>query len=128
MLLWGQKVHHLTRYFFFLGIVAFGLYWTRIHDEIAFLVTGPPIFLSFWLKRFLDDSITLPDSPGVIHFLFLMPITIAYFSLMGFLLKNIWNEKGLVRIVTLLALAGFLVYIHYQAQKYLTGYFELPGP
>jgi hypothetical protein len=46
----------------------------------------------------------------------------------GFQLKQLWNERGSIRFVSLGALILFLLYMHYIAWKNLSLYFIPAGP
>ena len=122
------KIHHLIRYFLLLAIVFFVGYKERVGDPVFFFFMGPPIYLAFWLKRISSFYLgTLPSTPAVNDFGFLLPLTLLYFGLTAFQLKQLWNERGWIRGLSLLALVGFLFYVHYISGKNLSGYF-VAGP
>ena len=55
---------------------------------------------------------------------FLLPLSILYYTLIGFQIKQLWNESGVARTLTLITLVGFLIFIHVFAWKNISGYFQ----
>jgi len=117
------KADHLVRYFVLLGLLSFGIYWFRWNDSLAFCFLGPVIYLSFWLREILSGYTTLPDSETFNSLAILLPLTFFYYLLIGAHFKRLWNEMGLARTLTILALLGFLLYIHLTAWYHLSGYY-----
>ncbi len=117
-----QKVHHLIRYFVLVGIVVFVGYVKQLNDKIFLLFMAPPIYLAHGLKKIISGTIALPSSQTVNIYFFLMPVTILYFGLIGFQLKQLWNERGTVKIGILILFVGFLGYIHYASWKNVLSY------
>jgi hypothetical protein len=120
-----QKIHHLIRYFILLAIVAFIAFTQKIAYGIVLILLGPPIYLAYGLKKIIVDLIwSIPSSDAINLYGFILPITILYFGLMGFQLKQLWNERGTVRTLSLLAMVGFLFFIHYFCWKNLLMYLK----
>lgn len=127
MRLLPRKIDHLTRYFTALGILVFWGYLQRWNDKISLIFIGPPLYLAQGLKKILTSSFEqIPPSASLNHFGFLMPVTLFYFGLMGFLLKQLWNERGGIRNISITAFAAFLIYIHYTAWVNLFAYLQAP--
>lgn len=120
-----RKIHHLIRYFVLLGVAAFFAYLKQWNDEITFYVIGPPLYLGYFLKQLISGYVSLPNYANFNHFAILLPVTVFYFGLLGTLLKILWNEYGGMRVPTLLAYWGFLIFIHYFAAQNLLAYFEV---
>lgn len=120
------QIHHLIRYFFVLGVISFVAYVKRWSDAVSLFIMGPPLYLSHGLKKILKDYVNLPDTQTINYYAFLLPITVIYFSLMGFQLKQLWNETGKIRFISLFALIAFIAYIHYKAWGNLSAYFAIP--
>ena len=118
-----RHVQHLTRYFALLGLVFFGLYYTGIATKIILPLLGPVLYLTHTIKSAIASNIhSLPDNNKVNMFGFLLPVTFVYYTLVGFQIKQLWNESGIARTLTLVTLLGFLVFIHFFAWFNLIGY------
>ncbi len=120
------QIHHLIRYFFLLGILAFVAYLKRWSDDITLVVMGPSLYLTYGIKSAVSSIVALPSSQNFIYYAVLMPVTIVYFSFIGFQIKQLWNEKGPIRFISLFAMFSFLIYIHYVTWKNLSAYFAVP--
>ena len=123
-----KKIHHLIRYFVLLGIVIFVGYVKRWQDPLFLLLIGPALYLAYTLKQAVISLISLPPSEMINYYAFLMPVCLLYFGLLGFQLKQLWNERGKIRFVSLFALIVFVIYIHYSAWGNLSSYFFIPDP
>lgn len=119
------QIHHLIRYFFILGILAFVAYFKRWNDELALIPMGPPLYLTEALESFISPMVGFPRTQTFIYYAFLLPLTILYYSLIGFQIKQLWNERGPIKIISLVALIAFIGYIHYTAWKNLSVIFSL---
>ena len=120
-----QKAHHLIRYFLALGAASFFAYLKQTEADWPFLLVGPPLYLAHGLKKLISSQIfALPSSNAINQYGFLLPITMLYFGVIGFQLKQLWNERGIIRTISLVVFVGFLAYIHYVAWKNLTTYFS----
>ncbi len=119
-------IHHLIRYFFVLGVLAFVAYIKRWSDGISMIIMGPPLYLSYGLKNLLSGSLSIPNTQTVNYYGFLLPVTVLYFSIMGFQLKQLWNETGKIRFISLFALSVFILYIHFKAWSSLSAYLTPP--
>jgi hypothetical protein len=117
-----KTIHHLIRYFLLIGILAFAGFALKWNDAIFFSLIGPPLYLAFHLKQALTSVVPIPSSPTVNNYAFILPITLIYFGLLGFQMKQLWNERGFIRILSLFALILFLLYIHFWCWKNLLGY------
>lgn len=112
------KIHHLIRYCLLLSVLALASYHLNWQLNIFFAVLGPPVFISSLLKTFLTDI--LGDSmPVVSNMVYTVPITLAYFGISGFLLKELWNERGPIRFISLVAFVCFLIFIHVSSWMYI---------
>ena len=84
------KIHHLIRYCLLLSVLALTSYHLNWQLNIFFAVLGPPIFISSLLKTLLTDI--LGDSmPAISNMAYAVPITLAYFRINRFLLKEPLN-------------------------------------
>ena len=122
-----RHIRHLARYFALLGAAVFALHWFGIAEKIVLIFIGPPIYLAYLLKSGAESYIEIQNTPANNHFFFLLPVTVVYYTLIGFLVKQIWNERGWIQRITFMALFTFLVFIHYGAWEWLSGYFQ-PAP
>lgn len=107
-----KRIKHLARYFGILALVCFGGY--KASNQFSFLtLLGPPLFLVYWLRT-QGDFITrwIPNNPFFNDLFLFFPLTVIYFGLVGFQLKNFLNERGFIRLLGLAALIAFLIYIH----------------
>ena len=112
----------LRRYFLVLGILSFATYLFQLHRGVSLVLAGPAMFISIWIKKFLYTYIPLPASDFIYNFFFMLPVTLLYYLGIGFLLKKLWQEQGIVRTVTILALVSFLVYLHFSTYQSLITY------
>ena len=117
-----KKILHLVRYFVFIGIGAFIGYIRDIHD--AFLVPmGPSIYLAYYLKKATSLVVgKMTFSQDMDFYIFLLPVSVLYWVIIGFQFKQLINEKGLIRIISLVGLIGFLIYIHFLSYKNLSAF------
>ena len=121
-----KKIGHLTRYFVLIGIIAFLLFRIGIISRIALIVIGPVIYLAYWIKNSISSLIfEIPASEAINDFVFILPMIIVYFAFVGFQLKQLWNERGLIRFLSLIALSGFLLFIHFISWKNLTAFYSV---
>ena len=122
-----KKIHHLIRYFLAIGILVFVGYLKHWQDDLLLILIGPCLYLAYTAKIAIFSFISLPESKTLNDYFFLMPICILYFGLFGFQLKQLWNESGKIRFLSLFALITFVVYIHYTAWGNLSDYFLTPA-
>ncbi|MFA6600563.1 MAG: hypothetical protein WC352_00840 [Candidatus Omnitrophota bacterium] len=119
-----KRIHHLIRYFIILGVVSFAGYVMRWQDQVFVVLVGPSIYLAHMLKGFvLSYLTTLPKTDTTDLYGFLMPVTLAYYGLTGFLMKQLWNERGFIRSFSLVIFVAFLLYIHWKTSVNLAAYF-----
>ena len=124
-----KQFHHLIRYFLIIGLLVFfgyikhwGVHW---HFDFFLVLIGPALYTADQLKNLITTYVrSLPNQKDWNYYAFLLPTTVLYFCLVGFQLKKLWNERGKIRILSILALIFFLVYIHNLAWKNLTNYFK----
>lgn len=126
MFFFQRRIAHLARYFFFLSILIFVFYWLRINDSAALVFIGPCIYLGYFVESLLDSSIDINHTETLKDFAFVLPVTLVYFTALGFLLKQLLNERGFLKIVTVLTLIGFVGFIHVMAWQKLTAYVVPP--
>lgn len=119
------RIHHLARYFGILALVClFGYLFTPL-SYLFLLFMAPAIFLTSLLRTYGGFLVgVLPDQPFFNNLFLLFPLTIIYFGLVGFQLKNILNESGKIRILVLILFILFLIYIHLFTFKELSLYWE----
>lgn len=118
-----KRIHHLIRYFVIIGMISFAGYVMHWHDSTFLLLNGPAIFLAYEAKRLAFLFFPhIPKTETIQLYAFLLPVIVFYFSFSGFLFKQLWNERGLVRTICFLAFLVFLVYIHWATWNHLTGY------
>lgn len=119
------KVHHLIRYFLILGILTFVGYVKQWMPQIFVIFVGPAIYLAYGLKKVVVQYVwSIPSSPNVQFYGLLLPMTLLYYGLVGFQLKQLWNERGKIRLLSLAVFIGFIVFIHYKSASALNGYFN----
>ena len=127
MLFLLRHVRHLTRYFFVLGGLAFYLHYQGSVPEVSLVLMGPAIFLAHFLHTNLSVYIPVEETRQILDFGYLLPVTLFYFTLTGYLFKQLWNERGFMRTLTMVALFVFMAAIHYMSWKALAGY-AIPNP
>ena len=121
------KIHHLIRYFVVLGLIASIGYANHWQDKIFLLLVGPILYLSAPLQNLIEKFVG-PMNHSIVVNLYgiVMPITILYYGIIGFQLKQLWNEQGFVRLMSMFAMIGFILFVHYLSWTHLNGYFALP--
>lgn len=118
-----KRINHLIRYFIPFGCLIFFGYWRGVNDYLFLFLIGPVLYLAASLRDAISGYIAaVPFNETLNNFGFLLPLSAAYFGLLGFLFKKLWNERGFIRNLSLVALVGFLVFIHYTAWQNLLGY------
>lgn len=119
-----RHIQHLARYFAVLGLLVFGLYHSNHAPAAALALIGPPIYLAHIFKSALASGklIEIPDTEAITMYGFLLPVTFIYYTLVGFQIKQLWNESGIARTLTLVVLLGFLGFIHFFAWHNLKAY------
>ena len=121
------KVHHLIRYFIILGLIVFVGFIKHLQPQGFLFLVGPCLFLAYAIKGFVDHNLTaLPSSGMVQFFFFLLPLTLIYYGFIGFQLKQLWNERGKLRIAILCVFILFIVYVHITSFKTLSAYLAIP--
>lgn len=124
----SQRVKRLVPYFLILGVICFFGYLYSGLGYFFLTLLGPVFFLAYWLRAFGGPLVELiPNEPFLNNFLLLLPMTLAYFGVVGLLFKGIINERGGIRILILVAFAAFLVYIHVVAFHELSLYWQGSG-
>jgi len=125
----AHRIHHLARYFGVLALLTFSGYQFLPDLSYFFLpLLGPPLYLTALLRGrlgFLEAAI--PNNYFVNTFLLFFPLTVVYFGLIGFQIKNIINERGRLGLVMLIVFLAFLGYIHFLAFRELSLYWEGSG-
>ena len=118
-----KKIHHLIRYFFLFGIITFAGYTKNLQHEVFLFFAGPCLFIAYTLYAFLTSEITFfPKTDAVKYFGFLLPICFLYYGFIGFQLKQLWNERGIMRWIILIIFIVFILYIHIAAFQKLSGF------
>lgn len=122
MKLFPKRFSHLTRYIVCLGILVFISYLLQWEETITLILMGPSLYLAYFLKGLVPSAIPIPSWPWVNDFIFVLPMTVLYFVIVGFQIKKLYNEHGIVRIFMLFIVLAFLAYIHAQAWRNLSAY------
>lgn len=118
-----KKIPHLIRYFFFLGVITFVGYIKDFQQDIFLALSAPCIYVAHSLYTLITTKvISLPNTQSVKYFGFLMPVCLIYFCFIGFQLKQLWNERGIIRWIILIVFVGFLLYVHFIAYQKLSEY------
>ena len=120
-----KRIKHLSRYFAGLGLVAFAGYWYTDYSYNFLLLVGPCFYIVYFLRHYGSVVLNLlPNEPTFNKIFLLFPVTVFYFGLVGYHLKNILNEQGKIRLLIVLAFLGFLGYIHHYAFRELSFYWK----
>lgn len=120
----AKRITHLARYFGVLAVlILLGYHYTNSFYFMALL--GPSHFLVYWFRVHADSlAHWIPNEPLYNNFLLIYPVTVIYFGLVGFQLKNLVNERGRLRLLSILVFLAFLAYIHFLAYKEIGLYWE----
>lgn len=122
-----KKINHLIRYFIPFGIFVFFGYRLGWIPSLFLFLVGPVLYLAYGFRYLITQYVVeIPYHPNVNDFGFLLPMCVGYAILTGFLFKQLFNERGFTRNISLIALTSFLIYIHYAAWQYLMEYYSLP--
>ena len=114
----------IIRYFFAAGILSYAAYIYTDGHVFFMILLGPPIHLASFVISGVESLLGLQIKN--LDLTALLPATMIYFCLMGFLIKQLLQEKPLHRILTLTGLLGFLVYIHLLSWRDLSSYLGQP--
>lgn len=107
--------------FLILGIVAFVAYWLTGAATLSFLLIGPPIYISSFIRSFIASKTAV--APWIENWLILLPITFVYYSIIGFEISALRREKGWFSRLSILIVVLFLGYIHYKSWIGLSMYY-----
>lgn len=127
MLIIDRRLPFIGRFIALLGVAAFILYWMDINTTATLILSGPPIYLAYFAKDLIGPSIAGADSQTVKEFGFVLPATLLYYGCLGFLMRQLLNERGILKIITIIALAGFVVFIHFMTWNKLNAYLLPPA-
>ena len=120
-----KRIKHLSRYVGILGLLFFLGYWYTDYSYNFLPILAPCFFLVYFLRHYGAAIMNfLPNEVVINKFALLLPLAIVYFSVIGFHIKNILNERGKLRVLILFAFIGFLGYIHYLAFQELNHYWQ----
>lgn len=110
----------IIRYFFAVGILSYAAYLYTDGHLFFMILLGPPIHMASFVISGVESLLGLHVSN--LDLTALLPATMLYFCFMGFLIKQLLQEKPFHRILTLTGLFGFLAYIHFISWKDLASY------
>lgn len=103
--------------FILLGLASEYYFWHSQGSAAALAIMAPPLAAAQWI----ESKISLP--PGLTDFqhelMLIFPLTLVYFGLAGFWIRQICREEGLLKYLILLAFIAFLAFLHWQAFEYL---------
>ena len=120
----AKRIKHLARYFGFLGTICISGYSFGL-APLFLIFVAPPVLLISLLRTHAGAFVGwIPNNRFSNNLFLLFPITILYFGLIGFQLKNILNERGKIRFIIMLAFLLFLAYIHRLALQEIALYWE----
>ena len=118
-----RKIDHLIRYFVVIGIVVAAGYANHWYDTVFLILAGPMLYLAAAVQDLLGTLLgPMNYSMPMNLYGFVMPIATLYYGVIGFLLKQLWNEQGFVRFISMLAITVFLIFIHYVSWTNLQAY------
>lgn len=107
-----------------LGAGAFFFHYLNISETVSLFFIGPIIYLAAAVNGLLSQYIAI--SKDMQQYGLLLPACILYFGLIGFLIKQLLEEKGLIKILTFMTVIGFFIFIHFFAWSNLTDYLSAP--
>lgn len=110
----------VLRYFVLFAILSFSGYLYFESHPVFFILLGPPIYLSSYLLMKIESltGLTLKN----VDFIFLLPVTIAYFTLIGLQIKQLLQHRSIFYTLSLLALVLFVAGLHYLTWSHLMRY------
>jgi len=102
--------------------IAFGLasellIWRAQKSEIFIVIMAPVLTVAHFLENLIPFLKTFSSLQNELALIF--PVTLIYFGLVGFWMAKIFTEEGVFKYFAALCLAGFVVFIHWQALSYL---------
>jgi len=128
-----KRGHYLTRFFLFLSTAVFVGYRLTEGNPLFYIFLGPPVYLADFIKKragvSIDFAALLPSlsKETINDYFFLLPVTFIYFLMIAFFLKQLLKEQGILKVASIVAVLGFLAYLHFKTWTYLTGYLIVPA-
>ena len=104
------------------GAGLFFLHHLNVAENISLVFIGPILYLAAAAQHFLTNLLNLKISKAMMDFGFLLPTCLIYFGGLGFLFKQLLVEKGLLKILSIVAIIGFVLFIHFMAWNNLIDY------
>lgn len=115
----------LIRYFILSSFLFFAAYVLQWGGHFNFFFMGPPLYLAHAVKDLVTAKLGIRNiSPVVRDYLFLLPAVTIYYGALGFFLKQLFQERSKLGLLSFVCLIVFLIYVHYKAWANLAGYYE----
>ena len=98
--------------FIAVGIACEILLWLTNLNGFLVFVLSPVLSAANWL----DSKFSFLTSTALTNELvFVLPVNILYFGIIGYWIKRISEERGFLKVLSLLAIAVLILFIHWQA-------------
>lgn len=102
------------------GIILEILLWaTNLNGFIVFFLS-PALSVSHWLDQKFSF---LTSTPLANELIFVLPVNIIYFGIIGYWIKRISEERGALKVFSLIAIVLLIIFIHWQASLSLRDLF-----
>jgi len=103
--------------FLVLGLASEYLLWQTRENTVFFALMAPVLALSQLVESHLPFTVGLTPLQSELFFVF--PFTLLYYGLVGYWLRQIDREEGILKYFILLSFIAFLVVVHWQAYAHL---------
>ncbi len=123
-----RKIYRI-RLFLILGVLVYAAYLFTEGAPWFYTIIGPPLYAAYHIKAFLESYVSLTpllefmSAEAINDYVFLAPVTLIYFGLMGFILKNLQLERGGIKIISIMAFVLFIGFVHFVAWKAILAYY-----
>jgi hypothetical protein len=98
--------------FVIIGITSEILFWKTNTNPLFVIILSPVLFAAHWLEGKFSF---FPLTPVLDELIFVLPVNLLYFGLVGYWLKRVSEERGIMKFLLLLIVIVFIGYLHWQA-------------
>ena len=98
--------------FLAIGFICELLLWQTHANPFLVVVLSPVLFAAYWIEQRFSFLVLTPFMDELV---FVFPTNLIYFGITSYWLKRILEERGFFKIVLLVALLIFIVFLHWQA-------------
>ena len=109
--------YQTRRFLFVILLMVFGagleiLLWYAEAHPVLIILLSPVLCAANWVEA---KFVFLSLSPLINELVFVAPINLLYFGLVGYWFRRITEEPGIMKYMMLLAVIVFILFVHWQA-------------